>query len=154
MEVLPPVGCSEAYRKGCQIYSRCSGRSRRSECWCFFIGVLLNSFIILNFVPLIFIPIAATFLFIPLFSNCVRRLHDIGKSGYFIFLLFIPIIGWSIFLYYMCKDSDERQNEYGPSPKYILPGQLGPIGPVPSGDVTFTQPYISPPEIPPQDIQI
>ena len=54
---------------------------------------------------------------IPGLAVTVRRLHDIGKSGWMILVGFIPIIGaiWLIIL--TVTDSQPGENEYGPNPK-------------------------------------
>lgn len=54
---------------------------------------------------------------IPSIAVGVRRLHDIGKSGWFMFIVLIPIVGgiWLLVLY--CTDSEPGENEYGPNPK-------------------------------------
>ena len=51
-------------------------------------------------------------------SLVVSRLHDTGRSGFFIFVGLIPFVGGIILLYFCCLDSEERPNEFGPSPKY------------------------------------
>jgi uncharacterized membrane protein YhaH (DUF805 family) len=53
---------------------------------------------------------------IPAFAVAVRRLHDIGKSGWFLLLNFIPLIGAIVLLVWLCRDSDS-DNQYGPNPK-------------------------------------
>ena len=47
----------------------------------------------------------------------VRRLHDIGKSGWFIFIALIPIVGGIWLLVLMCRDGIPEENQYGPNPK-------------------------------------
>ena len=44
-------------------------------------------------------------------------MHDIGKSGAYFFLSFIPLVGIIILLVFLCKDSDPGENQYGPNPK-------------------------------------
>ena len=56
---------------------------------------------------------------IPELSATVRRLHDIGKSGNYIFLLLIPLSGHISLLVLLCTDSEAKANKYGPSTKYI-----------------------------------
>ena len=53
----------------------------------------------------------------PSLAVVVRRLHDIGKSGWFYFIGAIPIIGGIILLIWMCKDSEPQRNQYGLSLK-------------------------------------
>ncbi len=55
--------------------------------------------------------------FIPGLAACVRRLHDIGKSGWWIFIAMIPILGGIWLLVLLCTDGNAGQNFYGPSPK-------------------------------------
>lgn len=54
---------------------------------------------------------------IPSLAVCVRRLHDIGKSGLWYFIGLIPLVGAILLLVWMCKDSDIQTNEYGTNPK-------------------------------------
>ena len=58
---------------------------------------------------------------IPSISLTVRRLHDTGRSGFFYFVQFIPMVGPFILMFLCCQDSEVNANEYGVSPKYILP---------------------------------
>ena len=54
---------------------------------------------------------------VPDIAVIVRRLHDVGKSGWWYFIIIIPCIGAFWFLYLMVQDSSPLDNEYGPSPK-------------------------------------
>lgn len=54
---------------------------------------------------------------LPSLSALVRRLHDIGKSGWNYFVAFIPLVGAILLLVNLCKDGDSGENKYGPSPK-------------------------------------
>ncbi|MDR2934962.1 MAG: DUF805 domain-containing protein, partial [Candidatus Adiutrix sp.] len=47
----------------------------------------------------------------------IRRLHDIGKSGWWLLLLLIPLVGAIIILVFLCLDSQPGENQYGPNPK-------------------------------------
>ena len=125
MQTLPTMDCCQAYKLGWQNFAKCDGRARRSEYWYFVLGNWLIGILLsvlgglLNFIylPLIFYVIVM----IPMICLTVRRLHDIGKSGVYYLFVLIPIVGFFIILYFCLIDSEERQNEYGPSPKYILP---------------------------------
>lgn len=125
-------------------YATFSGRARRSEFWYF---ALFNMFIYLlvDFVVYILretsisqnIPvnsmnliIATIWMFwslyylialIPNIAVSVRRLHDIGRSGWNIFLALIPFIGSIWLLVYFCIEGDKGDNEYGPDPKQVSP---------------------------------
>ena len=56
--------------------------------------------------------------FIPTLAVAVRRLHDIGKSGWWILIVLIPIVGQLILIIMLCFDSVKETNEWGVSPKY------------------------------------
>ncbi len=89
-----------------------SGRGRRSE---FFPFLLCNSLVWLLVRFVINIPIFSIITFIvlliPLLAAEVRRMHDIGKSGWWILVPILPFI-------FAFQDSDRGPNQYGPSPKY------------------------------------
>jgi uncharacterized membrane protein YhaH (DUF805 family) len=111
-------------------YAVFSGRARRQEYWMF---VLIN---ILISVGLMLIDMAmgfyseatgisplnnlySLFVLIPSIAVTVRRLHDIGKSGWMLLIILIPLIGaiWLIVL--TVTDSQDGENKYGPNPKGI-----------------------------------
>ena len=75
-----------------------------------------NDDAILAFMILLVIYIA--FIMTPTLSATVRRLHDIGKSGEYIFVGLVPFFGGLTLLVYLCRDSMMEENEFGPSPKY------------------------------------
>ena len=56
-------------------------------------------------------------LLIPSISVSVRRLHDIGKSGWWLLLGFIPIAGPIVLLVWFCTDSQPGENQWGANPK-------------------------------------
>ena len=56
-------------------------------------------------------------MFLPTLAVSVRRLHDIGKSGWWILVGIIPILGFIWLVIYMVRDGNLGPNEYGPDPK-------------------------------------
>jgi uncharacterized membrane protein YhaH (DUF805 family) len=98
-----------------------SGRARRKEYWFF----VLFSFIISVILSLIDWAIGINVLasiyglaiLLPSLGVSVRRLHDTGRSGWWIFINLIPLIGLIIWLIFTFQDSQEGTNQYGPSPK-------------------------------------
>lgn len=93
-----------------------SGRSRRSEYWWMF---LVNNLVIrlLNEVGLTSLTyIWSLVIFIPMLALCVRRLHDVGKSGWWYLFTFLPVVGWIVLLVFFCKDS-APDNQWGDNPK-------------------------------------
>ena len=57
--------------------------------------------------------------FLPALGAVVRRLHDVGKSGWMYLIILIPLIGIIWLLVLLVKDSQEGENIYGPNPKSI-----------------------------------
>lgn len=103
-----------------------SGRARRREYWTF---VLVNCLIALLLLILglafgedspasnIMVTIFYLIMLVPNLSVSVRRLHDIGKSGWYMFLSLIPLIGGLILLIWSLMDSEPGENQYGKNPK-------------------------------------
>ncbi|WP_115717360.1 DUF805 domain-containing protein [Gallaecimonas mangrovi] len=114
-----------AFRK----YADFSGRARRQEYWMF---GLFNLLIIVAIMVLIQVTqeprlaiielVYALVVLIPSLSLTVRRLHDTGRSGWWILIQMIPLAGGIIFLVFMCSDSHPGTNLYGPNPKGISNG--------------------------------
>lgn len=105
-----------------------TSRSRRKEYWA---ATLFNSIFIFIFLAIVFIindysisrilyflyGIFILITFIPNLSLCIRRLHDVGKSGWFYLIGFIPIIGlWPAALI-LFVDSEPHTNQWGEDPK-------------------------------------
>jgi len=53
----------------------------------------------------------------PAFAVPVRRLQDIGKSGWFVLVGLIPLVGVLILIYFYVQDSQPGENQYGANPK-------------------------------------
>ena len=111
-----------------QKYAVFSGRSRRKEFWMF----VLFTFVV-EIVLAIIDAIIGTYntalgigllsglfylaILVPSIALNTRRLHDIGKSGWFQLLFIIPIVGFILWIIWMVRDGDDGVNKYGPSPK-------------------------------------
>ncbi len=113
-------------------YATFSGRARRKEYWMFVlfnfiflvVAAILDNFLGTTFkVTGIALPygyiylLYALFVFIPSLSVLIRRLHDVNKSGWFIFICLIPLIGAIWMLVLLCTDGTPEINKYGPNPK-------------------------------------
>ena len=102
------------YLKVLQNYATFTGRARRSEYWYFYLFNFIISLVLgmiggaMGFVWLSTIYSFAVL--VPGIAVGVRRMHDTGKSGWF---LLIPI--YNIIL--LCTDGDKGTNKYGPDPK-------------------------------------
>ncbi len=114
----------EAFKK----YAVFGGRSRRMEYWSFVvfnlvvfavlagIDALLGTFSSASGVGLLSgIYLLATL--IPILALTVRRLHDIDRSGWWIFIYLIPLIGPIVLLVFALLDGTPGDNRYGPNPK-------------------------------------
>ena len=110
-------------------YAVFSGRARRKEYWMFVLfnaifaiaAMILDNVIGLTiskdvrYGPFYIIYVLATF--VPGLAVSVRRLHDIGKSGWYFLLILIPCIGGIILLVFDVTAGDVGENEYGADPK-------------------------------------
>jgi uncharacterized membrane protein YhaH (DUF805 family) len=91
------------------------GRARRAEYWSFMLIVSVVGAILSPIKPLALIFFAACLF--PSFAVSARRLHDIGRSGRWHLLLFIPFVGWFTYLVFVCLPGHPDDNRYGPDPK-------------------------------------
>lgn len=96
-------------------YATFTGRARRKEYWYFILFNFIISFILgfvgefIQFEPLS--TIYAVVVMLPSIAVCIRRMHDVGKSGWY---SLIPI--YNIIL--ACTDSEDGENQYGRNPKH------------------------------------
>ena len=105
-----------------QKYASFSGRARRTEYWMFFLVYFVIALVIGVVEGLLSIGGYLTGIFalvhlLPSLGVTVRRLHDTGRSGWWILLSFIPIIGALVLLYFMVISGEPQDNAYGPNPK-------------------------------------
>jgi len=106
------------------------GRALRSEYWYFVlfcclvnlamelsIGILADEMLRngLGILGLIYILFSLVIIF-PNLSVTIRRLHDSGRSGWWVLIAFVPILGALCLLYWMVIKGDEGENRYGPNP--------------------------------------
>jgi uncharacterized membrane protein YhaH (DUF805 family) len=109
-------------------YAVFDGRARRKEYWYFFlISTVISIFLALidSFTGTIseeaglglLSGIYALAVLIPGLSVTVRRLHDTDRSGWWILIGLIPVIGGIALLVFMVLDSTPGDNQYGPNPK-------------------------------------
>jgi uncharacterized membrane protein YhaH (DUF805 family) len=118
------------YMKVIKKYAVFNGRARRKEYWMF---VLFNLIFLILAVALdnllgtafqdtgygIIYLIYTLGVFIPSLAVLVRRLHDLGKSGWWLFIILIPLVGGIWFLVLMATDGQRLDNAYGPDPKTV-----------------------------------
>ena len=111
-------------------YADFEGRARRSEYWYFIlftfliylgigavvgIGMAMESRVLSGIGGVAYL-IVALGLLVPGLALAVRRLHDTGKSGWFLLLAFVPFGGLVLIVFY-CLDGERKTNKWGPNPK-------------------------------------
>lgn len=112
---MQPVSFIDAVKLFFTRYADFRGRSRRSEYWWVVLFNMIVSGILSTVLP-DFAWIWSLVTLVPSLAICVRRLHDVGKSGWWYLWFLLPIIGWIILLIKFCTDSTE-DNQWGPDPK-------------------------------------
>lgn len=108
-------------------YAVFSGRARRREYWFF---VLFNIIVAIGLGMVegalgiaahsdqsILAGIYSLAILLPSLAVGVRRLHDIGRTGTWLLLVFVPFIGAVVLLIFFVMDSQPGDNIYGPNPK-------------------------------------
>lgn len=102
-------------------YAEFSGRATRQEYWMFVLINFLIAFAI-GFVEGlagstgVLSLLYALAVFIPSLAVLVRRLHDSGKSGWWVLIAFVPLLGAVVLLIFAVLPSDSAENEFGPHP--------------------------------------
>ena len=111
-----PVGFLEAVKRFFSHYADFKGRARRSEYWWV---VLFNGIVggIIGTISTTLSSIWTLVILVPTLALIVRRLHDVGKSGWFYLWVLLPLAGYIIVLIQFLKDS-APDNQWGPNPKY------------------------------------
>ena len=108
-------------------YAVFSGRAQRKEYWVFYlfnflITLALSSVeVVLDIAPESDRSVSVMLYFlavlIPIIAVSVRRLHDTGRSGWWLLIGLIPLLGVLILLFFMIEDGEVGQNAYGLNPK-------------------------------------
>jgi uncharacterized membrane protein YhaH (DUF805 family) len=109
------------------------GRSTRSEFWYFMLFYVIIGLILVVFDSLLFSSgstdaggswtggllstLLSLGLLLPSLGLSIRRLHDIGKTGWWVLISLVPLIGFIVLLIFYVKDSQPGSNEYGSNPK-------------------------------------
>lgn len=112
-------------------YAVFSGRSRRKEYWYFALFYVIISIVLVLIDTLLgtFSPSAnigllsgiwTLAMLIPSIAVSVRRLHDIDRTGWWVLIALVPVIGTIILLIFAVLDGTPGDNQYGPSPKSVV----------------------------------
>jgi uncharacterized membrane protein YhaH (DUF805 family) len=124
----------EWYIKVLQQYADFEGRARRKEYWIF---TLVNFLITMALQALTFmvagmnpestlglflsgiLGLYGLAVFIPSLAVGVRRLHDTGRSGWWLLISLVPVVGIIVLIVFLVQDSQNGTNQYGENPKGV-----------------------------------
>ena len=109
-------------------YAVFSGRSRRKEYWYFVLLVVIISIALSLIDSLIgaydrssgaglLSTIFSLAILIPSIAMSIRRLHDIHRTGWWVLISLVPLIGWIVLLVFHVQDGTPGTNRFGPNPK-------------------------------------
>lgn len=104
-------------------YAVFAGRARRKEYWMFTLFTVIFYIVLaaVGFaIDFAYLPVILELaLLLPTWGVTVRRLHDTGRTGWWILIGLIPLVGAVVMLVFLCSDSESGQNKYGPNPKEV-----------------------------------
>ncbi len=121
-------------------YANFQGRAIRSEFWYWalfyflltlaidFVSFVVHGIPVIHGLVAIISVLVGLFLLVPSLAVEVRRLHDLDKSGWWLFISFVPLVGFIILIVWFCTPGTPGANRFG-SPAL---GQGGPM-PMPVG---------------------
>ena len=102
-------------------YADFDGRARRTEYWMFFLVNILISIVVAIIGRVIGLPVIGSLyglaLLVPGIAVGVRRLHDTGRTGWWLLIALIPLIGTIWIIVLLVLDGDQGSNPYGADPK-------------------------------------
>lgn len=109
-------------------YATFSGRATRREYWMFTlinllisIGITIAVGVIMqssdNGAVSLLSNVYGLATFLPSLALGARRLHDINRSGWWLLISLVPLVGFIVLLIFMVTDSQAGDNKYGPNPK-------------------------------------
>jgi len=103
-------------------YAEFSGRARRTELWMFVlfnlvIGVGLNIVERIVHGPGILGGLYSLAVLVPSLAVGVRRLHDTNRSGWWLLIGLVPLVGWIVLIVFYLQEGNHGANPFGPDPK-------------------------------------
>ena len=108
-------------------YAQFDGRSRRSEYWYFFLFHVIVA-VVLGFADTVLRKILGfgvlgtvygLAVLVPGIAVSIRRLHDTDRSGWWLLLALVPVVGL-VLIWFMVEDSNAGTNRYGQNPKLVI----------------------------------
>lgn len=118
-------------------YVEFNGRASRTEYWMFFLVTCIISIVLsvvdgalhLNGLSNLGVlgSIYSLLILLPYLGVMVRRLHDTNHSGWWVFIILIPLLGALVLLVFLVSNSTPGDNKYGPNPKGVGATPMPPL---------------------------
>lgn len=121
------MGFQEAVKSFFSRWSDFKTRSSRSEYWWAYLGMMIISFVVGLVIGILMTVLGETIgnilmlvfyivILVPSIAIMVRRLHDHDKSGWWVLIIFVPILGGLYLLYLFVTKGTDGPNRFGPDP--------------------------------------
>jgi uncharacterized membrane protein YhaH (DUF805 family) len=110
------MGFQEAIKTCFRKYAEFEGRAARPEYWYWVLFTVIGS-ACLQFLSDNLAGVFALVTLLPGISVGARRMHDIDKSGWWLLVWFVPLIGWIVLIVWLCRRGDFGPNRFGPNPQ-------------------------------------
>jgi len=114
------MNMGEAVRSVLTQYATFSGRAPRSEFWYWVLATTIAGIVVGGFDHLIgmgnSMPVSSLLglaILIPNIAVSVRRLHDTDRSGWWLLIILVPIVGWLVLLWFYIQKGTEGTNRFG-----------------------------------------
>ena len=114
------MGFQEAVKSGFDHYTKFDGRASRPMYWWWVLFAIIAAVVASTIDAIIGTPIISAIvglgLFLPGLSVAIRRLHDTNRTGWWVLIALIPLIGFIVLLVFYLQEGDAGDNQYGPPP--------------------------------------
>lgn len=106
--------------EGLKRYAQFKGRAHRKEFWMYFLVFIILAVIVAFVEAALELPqdlltgLFSLALLLPTLGIQVRRLHDVNKSGWWVLINLVPILGFIYLVYLLAQKGDEGDNRFGP----------------------------------------
>ena len=102
-------------------YAQFTGRASRAEYWWFFLASLIVTVVLNALGRASSILVVVGFVYslavlVPSIAVAVRRLHDTGRSGWWVLIALVPLVGFIVLIVFLAMDGHSGPNQYGTTP--------------------------------------
>lgn len=115
-------------------YAQFTGRSRRKEYWMYILLIIVATVVAMIVDGIIGMQVAGPYgplylivalgTLIPSIAVAIRRLHDTDRSGWWVLIALVPLVGGIILIVFMATDGTKGPNRFGADPKTDAPAEL------------------------------